>query len=283
MSEGLRIERFLATFFAELDTHAAALARGLRALEQGSADRSATLAEVFRAAHTLKAAANAMGIGAAVELCERLERLFSAARGGGAAIAPERAARLREMAEEIGGSGRALAGRRDPAVLDALGRKFAELAAGARDALGEAVASGEAAPVASPPAAAPAARARRLVVADDSPTARTIRGSVLRAAGYDIRVAADGSEVLRLLEDGGADLVVSDLEMPVMNGIELVASLRRSERFSRLPVLLVTGHDDDETRQRARAAGADGYLVKSGGGNRDLLDAVARLLGESDP
>lgn len=134
-------------------------------------------------------------------------------------------------------------------------------------------------PARAPVPAEPPARPRpRLLVVDDSVTTRTLERSLLEAAGYEVAVAADGSEAWRLLQHRGADLVVADVEMPRMDGFALCEAIRRSPRFRALPVVLVTALASDADRQRGLDAGADAYLVKSSFDQRQLLDTVARLL-----
>jgi two-component system chemotaxis sensor kinase CheA len=126
------------------------------------------------------------------------------------------------------------------------------------------------------PAAAPAPK--RLLVADDSLTTRTLEKTILEAAGYEVVTAPDGAAAWRLLQERGADLLVSDVEMPLMDGFALTEAVRASPRFRALPVVLVTGRASDEDRERGLRAGADAYLVKSGFDQRALLETIARLL-----
>jgi two-component system chemotaxis sensor kinase CheA len=128
----------------------------------------------------------------------------------------------------------------------------------------------------APRAAAPTRR--HILVVDDSITTRVLEQSVLEAAGYEVTTAVDGAEAWRILHDLGADLVVSDVEMPVLDGISLCERLRSSARFARLPVILVTGLESEAERTRGLNAGADAYLLKSTFDERTLLDTVAELL-----
>ncbi|MEA2639559.1 MAG: two-component system, chemotaxis family, sensor kinase CheA, partial [Chloroflexota bacterium] len=121
-------------------------------------------------------------------------------------------------------------------------------------------------------------RKRKLLVVDDSLTTRTLERSILESAGYDVVVAGDGLEALVLLHEGQIDLVVSDVEMPRMDGFTLTAELRRDDRLRHVPVVLVTGLDAPEYRERGVKAGADAYIVKSGFDQRQLVETVERLL-----
>lgn len=119
---------------------------------------------------------------------------------------------------------------------------------------------------------------RRLLVADDSITTRTLEQTALTAAGYDVVVACDGAEAWALLQEKDIDLVVSDVEMPHMDGIALTRAMRGSETLRAIPVILVTARETEADKVRGLDAGADAYLVKSAFDQQSLLDAVARLL-----
>lgn len=118
----------------------------------------------------------------------------------------------------------------------------------------------------------------RLLLVDDSLTIRALWRSILEKAGYEVTVAADGLEAWRLLDEQGADLVVSDVEMPGLDGFALTERIRASSRWRELPVLLVTALGTDADRARGLQAGADAYIVKNGFDQSVLLAAVAQLL-----
>jgi two-component system chemotaxis sensor kinase CheA len=120
---------------------------------------------------------------------------------------------------------------------------------------------------------------RRVLVVDDSITTRTLEASVLEAAGYDVLSAVDGADAWRLLQERGADLVVSDVEMPRMDGLQLCETIRASSRFKALPVILVTALETPEHRARGLELGADAYLGKSSFEQDALLTTVRDLLG----
>jgi two-component system chemotaxis sensor kinase CheA len=143
-----------------------------------------------------------------------------------------------------------------------------------RAALGQPAA---AAPVAAPAGDAPPPR-KRLLVVDDSVTTRALEKSILEAAGYEVLTAADGLAAWQLLQERGTDLLVSDVEMPRMDGLTLTETVRASPRFAKLPVVLVTARASEQDRARGLQAGADAYLVKSGFDQRNLLEAIAQLL-----
>jgi two-component system chemotaxis sensor kinase CheA len=120
--------------------------------------------------------------------------------------------------------------------------------------------------------------ARRLLVADDSVTTRTLEKTVLEAAGYEVIAASDGAEAWHLLQERGADLVISDVEMPRMDGFALTEAVRGSRRFRDLPVILLTALDNERDRARGLEVGADAYLVKSAFDQTVLLRTLEQLL-----
>jgi two-component system chemotaxis sensor kinase CheA len=123
------------------------------------------------------------------------------------------------------------------------------------------------------------AHRRRVLVVDDSITTRTLEASVLEAAGYDVLTAVDGSDGWRVLQERGADLVVSDVEMPRMDGLQLTQAMRSSPRFRETPIILITALESDEHRSRGLEAGADAYLGKSSFEQEGLLNTVRELIG----
>jgi two-component system, chemotaxis family, sensor kinase CheA len=125
---------------------------------------------------------------------------------------------------------------------------------------------------------APEAQRRRILVVDDSPLTRELISALLEAVGYDITTASDGVEALHILSHSPADLVVTDLEMPGLDGLELTRQLKGHETLNRLPVIILTTRGGEEDRQRGLAAGADGYITKGDLVRQDLVDVVKRLL-----
>jgi two-component system chemotaxis sensor kinase CheA len=132
--------------------------------------------------------------------------------------------------------------------------------------------------LAAPKAGAEPAARKRLLVVDDSLTTRTLEKSILEAAGYEVATAADGVAGWQLLQEKGADLVVSDVDMPRMDGIALTAKVRGSRRFQSLPVVLVTARESDEDKARGIEVGADAYLIKSAFEQKNLLEVIRQLL-----
>jgi two-component system, chemotaxis family, sensor kinase CheA len=126
--------------------------------------------------------------------------------------------------------------------------------------------------------AAPDAPPATVLVVEDSITTRTLEKHVLEAAGYRVRVAGDGAEGWSSLQSGACDLVVVDIEMPVMDGFELTARIRADRRYQDLPIVLVTSRGAPSDRERGIHAGADAYLVKGAFDQDRLLDTIRRLI-----
>ncbi|VVQ04005.1 hybrid sensor histidine kinase/response regulator [Pseudomonas fluorescens] len=125
---------------------------------------------------------------------------------------------------------------------------------------------------------AEAARKRVLVV-DDSLTVRELQRKLLLNRGYDVAVAVDGMDGWNALRSEDFDLLITDIDMPRMDGIELVTLLRRDNRLQSLPVMVVSYKDREEDRRRGLDAGADYYLAKASFHDDALLDAVVELIG----
>ena len=132
-------------------------------------------------------------------------------------------------------------------------------------------------PVSTPPSAA-TPHASRVLVADDSVTARMLLKNILETAGYHITTAVDGIDALTALRGGEFDLVVSDVEMPRMDGFALTARIRADERLRKLPVVLVTALGSREDRERGIDAGASAYIVKSSFDQGNLLEIIGRFV-----
>lgn len=132
----------------------------------------------------------------------------------------------------------------------------------------------------SPTATVPSqvARNRRILVVDDSSSVRTLESQTLSSAGYDVAAYPDGMAAWEALQREAFDLVVSDVQMPNMDGLELTTRIRKSQDLRHLPVVLVTGLGAAEDVTRGAAAGADEYIVKGMLDQGELLRAVRRLL-----
>ena len=127
--------------------------------------------------------------------------------------------------------------------------------------------------------AADQARTRKLVlVAEDSITSRTLLKNILETAGYEVRTVVDGVEAMAALGDRDFDLVITDIEMPRMNGFDLTARIRADTRLSQLPVMLVTSLESREDRERGVDVGANAYITKGSFDQTTLLETARRLV-----
>jgi two-component system chemotaxis sensor kinase CheA len=138
--------------------------------------------------------------------------------------------------------------------------------------------SAEAADGGAPEAPVPRQAASILVV-DDALTVRELQRSIFENAGYRVKVASDGEEALTKISEERPDLVLTDVQMPRMDGFQLTEAIRGQASLASLPVIILTSRGSDEDRRRGLECGADGYIVKSGFDQAALLHAVERLLG----
>ncbi len=123
-----------------------------------------------------------------------------------------------------------------------------------------------------------AAERKRVLIADDSITTRSLERSILEAVGYSVEVATDGQDALAKLRAQQFDLLLSDVQMPRMDGIELVTRVRAEEGLRTLKVVLVSSLASDEDRKRGLTAGADAYIGKGEFRQELLLQTLERLL-----
>ena len=103
---------------------------------------------------------------------------------------------------------------------------------------------------------------KRILAVDDSPSVRQMVKLSLSGAGYDIVEAGDGAEGLSKARASTLDMVVTDLNMPVMNGLGLIRELRKLPAYRGVPILFLTTESDPEMKQQAKAAGATGWITK---------------------
>jgi two-component system sensor histidine kinase and response regulator WspE len=125
-----------------------------------------------------------------------------------------------------------------------------------------------------------AAMGKRVLVVDDSITVREVERNLLESKGFHVEVAVDGMDGWNAARTNQYDLIVTDIDMPRMNGFEFVTMLKGDERFKALPVIIVSYKDRDEDRQRGLEVGADYYLTKGSFHDESLVDAVIDLIGE---
>lgn len=121
-------------------------------------------------------------------------------------------------------------------------------------------------------------RTKSVLVVEDSITSRMLLKNILESSGYKVTTSVDGVEAWNVLKKDPFDLVVSDVEMPRMDGFELTSNIRGDERLSEIPVVLVTSLGSREDRERGIEVGANAYIVKGSFDQNNLLETVERLV-----
>lgn len=122
---------------------------------------------------------------------------------------------------------------------------------------------------------------KRVLVVDDSLTVREMERKLLVGRGFQVDIAIDGMDGWNVVRSGEYDLVITDVDMPRMDGIELVTLIKKDLHLHKLPVMIVSYKDRPEDRARGLSAGADYYLTKGSFHDETLLDAVADLIGDA--
>lgn len=117
-----------------------------------------------------------------------------------------------------------------------------------------------------------------ILVVDDSITSRSLEKSILEAHGYRVRIAVDGLEALDLLRIEKADLIVTDIQMPRLDGFGLLEALKADSGLNRIPVIIVSSLEQPEDQQRGLLLGADAYMVKRKFDQTELLDAIRQMI-----
>jgi two-component system sensor histidine kinase and response regulator WspE len=121
---------------------------------------------------------------------------------------------------------------------------------------------------------------KRVLIVDDSITVRELERQLLENRGYTVDVAVDGVDGWNAVRSAHYDLVVSDIDMPRMDGIQLVQHIKDDARLKAIPVVIVSYKDREEDRIRGLDAGANFYLTKSSFHDQTFLTTVADLIGE---
>ena len=128
------------------------------------------------------------------------------------------------------------------------------------------------------PVQSAATRMRSILVVEDSITSRALLKNILESAGYAITTAVDGIDAYTALKTAAFDLIVSDVEMPRMDGFDLTAKVRSDKQLAELPIVLVTALESREHRERGIDVGANAYIVKSSFDQSNLLEVIGRLI-----
>jgi two-component system chemotaxis sensor kinase CheA len=142
----------------------------------------------------------------------------------------------------------------------------------------DAVQRGRGSPSLTTVAEKPQARTPSILVVDDSVTTRTLEKSILEAHGYHVDVVVDGVEAINFLRTRSADLIITDIQMPRMDGFALLEALKKDSRLTQVPVVLVTSLENPADKERGLALGADAYIVKRKFDQRDLLETIRQII-----
>jgi two-component system chemotaxis sensor kinase CheA len=132
--------------------------------------------------------------------------------------------------------------------------------------------------VADMPAPSAETKMQSVLVVEDSITSRALLKNILESAGYAVTTAVDGVDAYTALKTAAFDLVVSDVEMPRMDGFDLTAKVRADKQLAELPIVLVTALESNEHRERGIDVGANAYIVKSSFDQSNLLEVIGRLI-----
>jgi len=125
-------------------------------------------------------------------------------------------------------------------------------------------------------------KTKRILVADDSITVREVERKMLTSRGYEVDVAVDGMDAWNTIRANDYDLVVSDIDMPRMNGFELVSLIKNDPNLHNIPVIIVSYKDREEEKNKGLEVGADFYLTKGSFQDEALINAVLDLIGNAE-
>lgn len=103
---------------------------------------------------------------------------------------------------------------------------------------------------------------KQILIVDDSESIREVVSFTLENAGHDVMVAVDGDDALKFLDGRSIDLIITDLHMPNMNGIELIKEVRQADQYKRIPILFLTTESQAAKKMEAKNAGATGWIIK---------------------
>ena len=123
-------------------------------------------------------------------------------------------------------------------------------------------------------------KAKKVLIVDDSPIIREVQKAILKSAGFIIDEAENGVEAFNKIRTTSFDVILSDIEMPHMNGLELTKNLKSDKRFSNIPVIIMTTRSTEEDKIKGAEAGCDGYIVKSDFTPELLLDIIKKVIPE---
>ena len=118
---------------------------------------------------------------------------------------------------------------------------------------------------------------KTILIADDSESIREVVSFTLEKAGYKVLAGVDGEDALRFLSEDGISLIITDLHMPVLDGIGLIKAVRSNQKYQYVPILLLTTESQAEKKAEAKEAGATGWIVKPFVAEK-LLEVVRKVI-----
>jgi two-component system, chemotaxis family, chemotaxis protein CheY len=118
---------------------------------------------------------------------------------------------------------------------------------------------------------------KRILVVDDSESIRQLLSFTLERAGFEVAVAVDGEDALRMLDGKNLDLVLTDLNMPNMDGISLIRQVRLNDHYKRVPIVMLTTESQSSFKEQAKEAGATGWIVKPFVSDK-LLSVITKVM-----
>jgi two-component system, chemotaxis family, chemotaxis protein CheY len=118
---------------------------------------------------------------------------------------------------------------------------------------------------------------KTVLIVDDSESIREVVNFTLENAGFNVLVGVDGQDALKFLDGRDIHLIITDLHMPVLNGIEFIKEVRKSELYKRIPILFLTTESQVEKKMEAKSAGATGWIIKPFVPTK-LLEAIGKVI-----
>ncbi|MBT6879887.1 MAG: response regulator, partial [Gammaproteobacteria bacterium] len=129
------------------------------------------------------------------------------------------------------------------------------------------------------PAAEGDASLGNILVVEDSATVREVERHMLEQAGYRVTTAVNGVDGFNKLRGDHFDLIISDIDMPRMNGIEMITKIRANDKYSQIPIIVVSYKDREQDRVVAMDAGANHYVTKASFDSGEMMDRIRELIG----
>jgi CheY-like chemotaxis protein len=273
----LDMSRFVGRFVEEAREHLTLLQDALLCLEKEPGDE-ANLYALFRSAHTIKGSAAMLKLKAIAESALPMEDALISLREGKISYSPALGDLLLRATEALVLQVEAAAKGSELAPDAALCRALSLAATGSSTPDAPSAPASRKVPAVELGGSALAIEARILVV-DDSISTRELEKLMLETHGYRVSLAEDGLDALEKAVAGRFDLILTDLEMPRLDGFGLTSRLRGLAAYRRTPIVMVTSRDSEKDKMEGAEAGVDAYLVKGSFDQNGLLDTVGKLLG----